>query len=116
MALTVQRIRFGRCLQLSDIGLQGTGVCDTISAIMEETMEEDRTLYLCTCKDKNCTGRTVIECSPQVPSDAGLAHEVSECPPCPVCGREMKMVPMVSEGIEFFPEPARPDALSQTIR
>ncbi len=78
-------------------------------------MEEDRALYLGTCKDQNCTGTLVVEYSPPLSQHSERNPEPYVFPLCPICGREMKVSPMISEVMEFILGPTSPETLGLII-
>ena len=71
-------------------------------------MQDKRTLYLGTCKDQDCTGALVVEYSPPLSQHSQRNPGPHMFPPCPICGRKMKMFPMISEVMEsiFDAEPS----------
>lgn len=102
----------------SAMGLRRFRVCDIILVVTEANiMDADRTIYVCTCKNRKCPGRTVIECCPSVSRASGFDHsDLLDCPSCPLCGRAMEMVPMGSEDTEFLPEVPDPESIRLKIR
>lgn len=79
-------------------------------------MAANRTIYLCTCKDSRCAGRTVVEWAPLISGASEPGSELSDSPPCPICGRPMRVTPMGSADTEFFPEVPDPESIRLTIR